>query len=337
MSITITPKGAGTASSTNLQPTTPLNPIIKAKISEKPGANPIFEKLRSKIVAAEKAGQPLNKFGEIIPPQPSGLSKEATPPQSVETKAPLPQVEAAEANSRALPPQYAALARKEQAFRKAQQELKTAQDAWQQKQAGFVSKESLQSDPLKALAEAGISYDKLVELQINQANPDPNAALLARISELETKLAGVDTNLQNRDKQSYDQAVNQIRNDAKLLVDSDPAFEVTKATGQSEEVVELIKKVFDAEGVILDVEDAARQVEEVLQERKAKEITTLQSLSSIKKRLEASKPVATEAQAAEQVAAPSPTTLNNNMSGVKPLSARERAILAFEAARKRTL
>jgi len=236
-----------------------------------------------------------------------------------------------EATDKPLSPQFVALAKQERQLRKARQELKVQQDAWKTQQASYVSKDALLSDPLKALAEAGISYDRLTELQLSQIAPDPNQQLLDKIAALEAKLAGVDEQFVKRDNAAYDAAVNQIRNDVKLLVDSDPSFETIKATGESEAVVELIRRVFDAEGTILSVEEAANLVEEKLLQNKIDELERLSKLSKIKSRMakqtENSAEVSTPQQPAQQ------TTLSNAGTVSRPLSARERAIMAFENAK----
>lgn len=239
-----------------------------------------------------------------------------------------------EATEKPLSPQFVALAKQERAIRKARQELKAQQDAWERDKASYVNLEQLKADPLKALSEAGITYDRLTELQLGQVNPDPNQQLLDKIAELENRLAQVDEQFTKRDTAQYEAAVNQIRNDVKLLVDSDPTFETIKETGETESVVELIRKVFDSEGTILAVEEAARLVEDKLLENKLAEIERLSKLSKIKSRLGKSAEVPTEASELQQQ--PIATTLTNQNTVSRPLTARERAIQAFENAKNKT-
>lgn len=236
-----------------------------------------------------------------------------------------------EATEKPVSPQFVALAKQERAIRKARQELKAQQETWERDKASYVNLENLKADPLKALAEAGISYDRLTELQLGQVNPDPNQQLLDKIQELENRLAQVDEQFTKRDTAQYEAAVNQIRNDAKLLVDSDPTFETIKETGETESVVELIRKVFDAEGTILAVEEAARLVEDKLLENKLAEIERLSKLSKFKSRL--GKLAETPAEASELQQQQTATTLTNEGTVSRPLSARERAIQAFEKAK----
>lgn len=272
-----------------------------------------------------------------IEPPPGGMppaNVEAQPSDTVSQTTNIVETAeepSSEATEKPVSPQFVALAKQERAIRKARQELKAQQESWEREKATHINLEQLKADPLKALAEAGISYDRLTELQLGQVNPDPNQQLLDKIAELENRLAQVDEQFTKRDTAQYEAAVNQIRNDVKLLVDSDPTFETIKETGETESVVELIRKVFDAEGTILAVEEAARLVEDKLLENKLAEIEKLSKLSKFKSRL--GKLAETPAEASELQQQQTATTLTNEGTVSRPLSARERAIQAFEKAK----
>lgn len=320
----------------------PRPQVIMSTGSDK---SPIAQKLdaiKRRFSGAPEAQAPLNKQGEAIPPVPGqpgqGLASQAldkATSSSITINETTRQPEAPQGISS---PQLQLLARQQQALRKAQQEFKAQQDAWKQEQAKYLSKETLTSDPLKALAEAGISQDRLVELQLNQSSPPSETQLLQqKIEELEKKLNGVDETFKSRDKQAYDQAVLTIKRDAELLVNSDPAYETIKALGPEGvgEVVELIKKQFAKDGVVLDVESAAKEIEELALEREHARVTKLMQLSKMKQKLApiAPAPQATEGLQAKQDSSSQPT-ITNKMGVSRPLTARERAILAFEEASK---
>ena len=320
-----------TGQSVNNNPATPRPAGSTARAEQ-------YAKLQNQAGVKQAPVEKKQPMQDVEPPpaQPNAVSNPVEPTQelsqinnNVETTE-----DAQEATENPDSAQLAALAKQERQIWKARKELKAQQEALKAEQASYVSKDLLKSDPLKALSEAGISYEKLTELQLSQVAPDPNQHLINKITELEAKLAAVDEQFTKRDSQAYDAAINQIRNDAKLLVDSDDTFETIKATGETEAVVELIKKVFDAEGTILSVEEAAKLVEEKLLDRKLKEVETLTKLSKIKSRL--SKP----AENPEEVIAPQQgqkqPTLSNSAAVSRPLSSRERAILAFENAKNKT-
>ena len=286
------------------------------------------------LPAKTSARIPQENLEDIVPP-PSGLApgqEIAQPNSTVEVPKPT-----TEASSESLDPQYVALARKERQLRKAQQEFKAAQDAWKQEQANYIPKAQLTSDTLKVLAEAGITPDKLVELQLNQAAPqDPNQPLLDKISQLEAKLNGLldpeNGTLAQRDKEAYSSVVEQIRQDAKLVVDSNPAFGLTKSEGQTEEVVKLVTQWFEDFGKVLDVDKAAEMIEQKLEQRLVEQYERLSKYEKINKARKA--PEEPEAIPAQPTQSQSPrvNTLTNEGASQRPLSARDRAVLKVQEA-----
>ncbi len=276
-----------------------------------------------------------------IEPPPSGLAQGAAVPP-VDNNIEAPQTSTA-AISESLSPQAEALARKEIQLRKAQLRFKAEQDAWKQEQAKYLPKERLSTDTLKVLAEAGITPDKLVELQVNQAaSQDPNQVLLNRIAELEGQIKGIidpeTGTLAQRDKAAYDQVIKQIGSDAKLLVDSDPRFGTIKSEGQTSEIVKLINLVFDEEGTVLDVEEAAEIIEAKLVDRLTKQYERISKLDKFKAKF--GQPAENPAEvvpAQRQPALRQHTTLTNQGASQKPLSPRDRAVLAVQAARGATI
>lgn len=291
----------------------------------------------SKQPIAKTSARALPEDLDTIAPPPSGLApgQEIAQPDNI--------VEAPEAPTEAssgidLDPQHVALARRERQLRKAQQEFKAAQDAWKQDQANYIPKSQLSTDTLKVLAEAGISHEKLVELQINQAaTQDPNQPLLDKISQLEAKLNGLldpeNGTLAQRDKEAYSSVVEQIRQDAKLVVESNPSFGLTKSEGQTEEVVKLVTDWFEEFGEVLDVEKAAGLVEQKLEQRLTAQYERLSQYEKIKAKI--GQPVEqAEAIPAKpaQSAPPRTNTLTNEGVSQRPLSPRDRAVLKVQAA-----
>lgn len=276
-------------------------------------------------------------LGSIEPP-PSGAVDSTHLDSSTESVDAAP-----EATSEALSPQFVALARKEKQLRKAQQELKVAQDAWKQDQGKQITRESLLADPLKVLAEAGITAEKLVELQINQSVPkDPLQQALDKIQQLEDRLNGVtdpeNGELAKRDKQAYEDTVQQIESDAQLLVDSNPAYETIKSEGKTSEVKDLILAVFEQEGTLLDVEEACKLVEEKLVQNMLTQYERMDKMAKLKARLRKSTENSTEAMDDQVISAqqshsrPQLTTLTNSGASTRPLTARDRAIIKAQAA-----
>lgn len=230
-------------------------------------------------------------------------------------------VESTPEATQALSPQYTALAKRERALRKLNEEIKQRESAFKAQSASSISLEDLKKDPFGALNKAGVTYEQLTQLPAAESQ-DP---LQAKIEALEAKLESFDKRSSERDTQDYAQAIKVIEGDATLLVNSDPAFETIKATGNVKEVVRLIEKIYETEGTILDVTEAAKMVEEKLAENVIKQYQTFGSLKKVQAKL--NPPVDQALQQSQPQS--SGKTLTNAMGAQRPLSARERAILAF--------
>ena len=247
---------------------------------------------------------------------------------------------------KAVDPAYEQLARRERALRaKARQQeaaFKAKEAALAAKEAElaakapdlskYISVDDLKNQTLLKLAEAGISYDDITQAVLNQTPTDPRleatiSKLEAKIRQLEEANETVSKNMTAQQQAQYDAAVKQIRDDAKRLVDSDSNFETIKATNSVSDVVELIEETFKKDGTLLGVEEACQLVEDYLLEEAMK----LTRIEKIKKRI--SQPAqAVNTPKTQQPAPKQPQamkTLTNATSSQRPLSAKERAIMAF--------
>lgn len=200
---------------------------------------------------------------------------------------PAPEAPVAETAPDTKNPAMEAFAVKERQLRKMQQELQVEKQRLasesERYKTGFVDKTRLASDPLSVLEEAGFTAEKLSELLMNAPNTqDPAFKLLkAEIQKLQSKQDAAEQRMQDDTKQRYDHALKQIDREAQMLVDSDENYETIKATGKHAEITKLIEEEFNTTGVLLDVKDAAKQVEERLVEEGLK----YASLSKIKSKL----------------------------------------------------
>jgi hypothetical protein len=285
------------------------------------------------------------EMGAIIPQPNIQATEETDNIPVIEATEPVQEVKKVDP----LRQQYDLLARREKALRaKVQQQeqaMRSREDAFRAKEAElqaksnidpkkYVSVDRFKQDPLGVMQETGLSYDELTTQIINQQPLDPRVnstinRMEAKIAQLEKQLEDSGKNYQENQKQAYDSAVNQIRSDVKALVKSDPSFEVIRATNSVNDVVELIERVYKEEGTLLSVEEATQQVEDYLTE----EASRLSRVDKIQKRLNASakqrvnptqSPVA-KVQQPQQM-----KTLTNAAGSSRPLSARERALLAFK-------
>lgn len=246
--------------------------------------------------------------------------------------------------------QYAVLARKEKQLRiKAQQQelaFKQREEAIRQRESeygkkdqdyssNYISKDRLKQDPLGTLSEMGMTYDEITQLALSQPQIDPALnkviqELKMQIKELKGENEGTRKSITDQQTQSYNEALRHISLEAKDLVKNDSRFETIRETGQLSEVVDLIKKTFDQDGILLTVEEAAQAVEDELVEEAMK----ISRLSKIQQKIKA----ATEQTPKPTVDAKKTTemkTLTNAVSSSRQLSARERALLAFKGELKK--
>jgi len=193
----------------------------------------------------------------------------------------------------------------------------------------------LAQDPMGALSELGISYEQLTNAVLNQPSASDVAyqKLQAEIQALKDAQNQSATKFQEQQQQQYEAAVSQLRSEAQALVQADPAFETIKEMGMSDAVVELIKETYNQQGVLLDVSEAAEQVENHLIE----EAMRFAKLKKVQTKLapEPQPAEATKLPLTKQPQQPMKTLTNavTAQSRTQPLSAkerRERAILAFK-------
>jgi hypothetical protein len=334
---------------------TPASPDLKAKAiaafnkGQSSHDTPIDRNADQQSPVLNQNAVGVEELGAIIP-KPN--LAEAVVDQQADTSAAIEETPAPKpAEDPALSRQFAQLARQEKQLRlKAQQQneaIKVREAALQareqeiqakdtQYKTGYTSLDRIKSDPLSVLAEAGVSYDDVVQQVLNTQAVDPR--LQSHIQKLEAKIASLEEHNTNSQKSygeqqqaQYQAAVKQIRMDATQLVKNDPNFETIKATNSIQDVVELITKTYDKDGILLSVEEAANEVENYLMEEALK----ITQISKIKARMaQASTPRPSVQQTQAQPKQPQMRTLTNATSSTRQLSARERAILAFKGESK---
>lgn len=249
----------------------------------------------------------------------------------------------------ALTAKFTQLARQERALRaKAQQQeqaLKQREAALAAREAeltakgnqynqDYISKARLKQDALGVLEAEGLAtYDDITQRALSRQPVDPMVQqtmqrLEAKIQELEQQAQQSQKSYQDQQQASYQEALKQIERDTKTLVQNDPEFETIKTTGAIKDVVDLIERTWKKDGILLTVDEAAKEVEEYLVEEAIK----FTRIDKIKKRMEQSNASAKKSDVKPQ--APQQQTqmktLTNSVSNTRQLSARERAIAAME-------
>jgi len=267
--------------------------------------------------------------------------------QSV-SEAPEAVVPAEEKAPDPLSSQYAMIARKERAIRAREAAIRAKEAEIEARRASvaeaaapkaptfdeskYISKEKLMEDTFGTLSEIGLGYDELTERALNAPKANELAlsrelkALREEIKALKGDNESTKKSFEESQKQQYDQAVNQINRDAQMLIKSDPNYELIRETGSTREVVKLIEKTFSEDGYLLTVEEAAQMVEDHLLEQAERIART----KKIQQRLAPKSSGETRQQVSQPAQQSQLKTLTNSVSTTRKLTARERAIAAFE-------
>lgn len=200
---------------------------------------------------------------------------ETNPIVPVETKEPVatPSVPIAPKEQTPTESSLALFARKERSLR--QQANKNAEErkALEEMKAQFkpdVSwKDRIKTDLAGMLAEAGLSHENVTQTLVdNSPSSLSERKLQAQVDALREELSGYKTQNDDTQKRAYNNAVEQMRGDAKTLISSDSEkYEFLKNTDpEGDRVIELIETTYKEDGVVLSVQDAAQQVEDYLAE-----------------------------------------------------------------------
>jgi hypothetical protein len=242
---------------------------------------------------------------------------------------------------------FAQIARQERALRaKAQQQdiaykqreaaLKAREEALTAPQtpdlSQYIPRDRVKQDALSVLEESGVSWDELTQQVVNRQPTDPRvnqniARLEAKIQQLEAANQASQKTYAEQQTANYQAAVKQIKADVKQLVYTDPEFETIKAMKATNDVVELIEQTYAKDGIVLSVEDAAKEVENYLVEEGLK-ITQISKIKARMAAANASRPATQEKTQSNQQT--QMKTLTNASSSTRPLTVRERAIAAAE-------
>ncbi len=218
-----------------------------------------------------------------------------------------------------LSPQLAALAKQKRALQVKERELADREKALGERsstQEGMIDLARLKSEPLRVLLESGVTYDQLTEaiLADRDGGGPELQALKAEIAALK---GDVDKRLTDRDTQSEQAVLAEMRKEATQLAAEGDNFELVRETGSIPQVMELIEKTYRSTGEVLDVSEAMQLVEDEL----IGESLKLAKLSKVQGRLQP-EPPALQAQQR-------PRTLTNRDGAAPVMGRKERALLAF--------
>lgn len=188
-------------------------------------------------------------------------------PEAVPAVEPKENPQEAEFKSR-----FAQLARREKSImqqkRQLAEERAKIEQMRSQPQAPDESwKKHLAENPMDFLAQQGITYDKLTEQLLNSNPTDTTVRLMQqKLAAIEAENQQFKQQMTQNQEQSYAQAIKQMGNDVKNMIAASPEMESLSASGDEgvSAVVALIEETWKEDGYIMDIQDAAQQVEEYL-------------------------------------------------------------------------
>ena len=209
-----------------------------------------------------------------------------------------------------------AIAQREAEYKALQAEL--------DKEKGFKSK--LKSNPWDAFIEAGYSPEEATAAMLNQPTQESMELkqLRAELASIKAEQESFKQSAKQSQEQAYNQTKTQLKSEVTRLAKGNEAFELIDAMEAHDQVVDRIEEVYNETGQLIDVEEAAKYVEDNLME----EVQKVVKLKKLQKLLSPQEPQAHQVNPAQKLS----TLSNQHSASSSRLTAkdrRERAIAAF--------
>lgn len=229
-------------------------------------------------------------------------------------------------DTKPLSPQLAALAKEKRALAERTKAIEAREKALAEKpnQDGELQKlkDLIKAKPLSVLQEHGVSYDQLTEA-ILSGDDSLNPEMQALRAEVQSLKDGVKKDFESLGAQQRKAAIVEIEREAKRLSGGEE-FELIRETGNLPKVIELIERIYDTEGELLETSEAMRLVEEELLEKESR----IAALKKVQAKLAPAQLATTPPQRQLR-------TLTSSGNTQTTLTARQRALLAFRGELKR--
>ena len=182
---------------------------------------------------------------------------------------------------------FAALSRKEKALRDRELEL---DKKYGNKEKELPLERRIRANPLKALEELGLDYDKLTELALNDGRLTPDMQMKLMREELENdykdKFNSLEERLNAKEKMEeeakYDSVKQGFVGEINSFINENKSdFEYVAHNDATDVVYDVIEEHYNETGRILDIKEAVEAVESYLEEEAEK----LLNLGKVKNRL----------------------------------------------------
>ena len=192
---------------------------------------------------------------------------------------------------------FAALSRKEKALRDREAEYESKFEEMERRLAEYETQSQepevdweqlLRRDPLRALEEAGLGYDKLTELALNDGKLTPDMQMSAMREEIERdykrKFEDLEERLQAKEEAEAEEYYNNIQDNfqheiGSFVRENGENYELITASEADSLVYDVIEEHYNETGRILDLKEAADAVESYLEDEAGK-LLKLRKISS---------------------------------------------------------
>ena len=190
---------------------------------------------------------------------------------------------------------FAALSRKEKALRDRESEYESKFEEMERRLAEYETNSQepevdwehlLRNDPLGALEEAGLGYDKLTELALNDGRLTPDMQMSAMREEIERdykrKFEDLEERLQAKEEAEVEEYYNNVQDNFQEEIGSFVSqndYELINASEANGLVYDVKEEHYNDTGRILDMKEAADAVESYLEDE-AMKLMRLNKISS---------------------------------------------------------
>ena len=179
---------------------------------------------------------------------------------------------------------FAALSRKEKALRERESDYESKFSEMERKLSEYEDKNKepevdwehmLRNNPLKALEEAGLGYDKLTELALNDGRLTPDMQMAAMREEIERdyrrKFEDLEERLSAKEEAEQEEYYNHVQDNFQneigdFVKQNGEDYELIGASEAEGLVYDVIEEHYNEYGRILDLKEAADAVESYLEE-----------------------------------------------------------------------
>ena len=183
---------------------------------------------------------------------------------------------------------FAALSRKEKALRDREADYESKFEEMERRLAEYEAQSQepevdweqlLRRDPLRALEEAGLGYDKLTELALNDGKLTPDMQMAAMREEIERdyrrKFEDLEERLHAKEEAEAEEYYNSVQENfqyeiGNFINENNETYELINASEADTLVYDVIEEHYNETGRILDLKDAADAVESYFEEEAGK-------------------------------------------------------------------